>query len=102
MTMHLPAVDPRVTFRVADGLGIVPGGAPRDDLQAWRRAGKAAALTLPKARPGVATTRQIRRRAAQLRLDLQAAMARTYVSTDVRDVAHRQRAADCLGRERSA
>src|SRR5918993_1558703 len=84
MTIHLPAVDPRLTFRVADGIGIIPGGAPRDDLQPRRRAGKAAALALPTAGRGQATSRQIRRRATRLRVNLQAAMAQTYVSTEVR------------------
>ena len=81
MNMHLPAVDPRVTHRVADGIGIVPGGAPRDDLKAWRRAGRAAALALPAPRPG--RGHGAARSGAVphgLRLDLQAAMARTYAS----------------------
>ena len=67
MHMHLTATDPRLTFRLADGIGVIPGGAPRDDLQAWRRAGKAASLALPTARPGAATVRQVRRRATRLR-----------------------------------
>lgn len=43
-----------------------------------------AAQALPGARPGHASTRQVRRSAANLRRDLQAAMARSYASPAVR------------------
>src|SRR5262245_42476814 len=84
MKMHVPAVDPRVTSRVAACVGGVPRGDAREDLQACRRTGREAALAMPEPRPGHARTRQIRRRAARLRAELKAAMARTYASTDVR------------------
>ena len=84
MKMHVPAVDPRVTSRVAACVGGVPRGDAREDLQACRRTGREAALKMPEPNPGHARTRQIRRRAARLRVQLKAAMARTYASTEVR------------------
>lgn len=85
MNMHVPALAPRVTRRVAACIGSVPGGDARDDLDACRRAGREAALGLPAARPGRASVRQIRRRAAGLRMSLKTAMARGYDSPVVRE-----------------
>ncbi|AMY09059.1 Cellobiose phosphorylase [Luteitalea pratensis] len=84
MKMHEPAVDPRVTSRVAACIGIVPGGDARIDLQACRRVGREAALALPEARRGHGRASQIRRLTARLRVHLKSAMARTYASADVR------------------
>jgi hypothetical protein len=84
MNMHVPAATPRVSFRCVDRTDGVPAGALRDDMQAYRHSGRQAARALPEVRRGRSTVRQIRRRAASLRVNLQAAMARTYASPAVR------------------
>jgi hypothetical protein len=84
MKMHEPAIDPRVTSRVAACIGTAPHRDAHDDWQLCRHAGRTAARALPEAAPGHARTRQIRRRAARLRGHLKSAMARTYASADVR------------------
>jgi cyclic beta-1,2-glucan synthetase len=84
MNMQLPAVDPRVTRRVAACLGVVPGEAGRDNLKALRRAGRQAALGLLSPRPGRVSSRAIRRRANGLRAQLKDVMARSYASPTVR------------------
>ncbi len=83
--MHLPGADLRVTYRVADSIGVVAGGAPGPDSRAFRAAGTRAARALPDARRGDGSVRSTRRRAARLRSELKAGMARLDASADVRD-----------------
>lgn len=85
MSIHLPGSGPRVIHRFADGIGVLPGGAPRDDLKALRHAGERAAATLPAATSSRSSMRRTRRRTTRLRADLQAAMARSYADAAVRD-----------------
>lgn len=87
MPMSLSVEAPRLTYRVADGLGVVPGGAPPADLKAFRAAGGQLALTLPQ--PLHASRRRgpsspMRSRANRLRVDLQAALSRPYASAGIR------------------
>ncbi len=85
MNMHVPGADLRVTYRVADGVGLASGGTPRVDLKAYRDAGVAAARALPPLTLARSRVRGIRRRATRLRGDLKAAMARPHASAALRD-----------------
>jgi cyclic beta-1,2-glucan synthetase len=84
MNMHVPAVDPRVTRRVAACLGTMAGEAGRENLKTIRRAGRQTAAVLAAPRPGRASARAIRRRAHGLRAQLKDVMARAYTSATVR------------------
>lgn len=84
MNLHVPALDPRLLHRAAACAGGAAATGTRADLKMWRDAGRTTALSLPPARPGRATTRQVRKRAMSLRSGLKAAMARSYSSVSVR------------------
>ena len=74
MTMHFPGTHPRVAYRTADGVGV-SGGAHRDELKAFRQAGRTMAAALPAPHLGHASVRRIRRCTSALRAHLKAAMA---------------------------
>ncbi len=85
MSIHLQGPNPRVTHRSADGIGVLPGGAPRGDLASLRHAGSRAAANLPAVTPVRAPMRRLRRRTTRLRADLRAAMGRAYATAAVRE-----------------
>lgn len=87
MHMSLSIEAPRLNYRVADGLGVVPGGASPADLKAFRAAGGQMALSLPqplRMSRRRAPSSSMRSRATRLRLELQAALSRPYASAEIR------------------